>query len=192
MRPHGSFLLIGNTISVDFVNTESMRDGAIVDSLQSEGDLLRWARAAGLEVDLARAKAGSRGELAPEVRELRAALRRLFEACIQAQRPSASDLSRVNTFLTAPAPAPPLWYRSGQFGRGSRAIGDRHGVLARVAEDAAAVLTGAERGALRRCAGEHCVLLFLDRSRAGGRRWCSMDVCGNRSKVAAHYKRTKT
>jgi predicted RNA-binding Zn ribbon-like protein len=41
------------------------------------------------------------------------------------------------------------------------------------------------------CEGPVCTLLFLDRTRARARRWCSMAVCGNRAKQAAHRTRTR-
>jgi predicted RNA-binding Zn ribbon-like protein len=45
---------------------------------------------------------------------------------------------------------------------------------------------------LRRCANhDTCVLMFLDTSRSHTRRWCSMELCGNRSKVAAHDARSR-
>src|SRR3984957_20530902 len=42
---------------------------------------------------------------------------------------------------------------------------------------------------VRACEGHDCVLLFVDRTRGHGRRWCSMSVCGNRAKQAAHRER---
>ena len=42
---------------------------------------------------------------------------------------------------------------------------------------------------IRKCANPRCVLYFRDRSRTHRRRWCSMAVCGNRMKVAAHVRR---
>ena len=42
---------------------------------------------------------------------------------------------------------------------------------------------------IRGCEGPVCTLLFLDRTKAHGRRWCSMAVCGNRAKAAAHRAR---
>ncbi|MGH3244471.1 MAG: CGNR zinc finger domain-containing protein [Spirillospora sp.] len=45
---------------------------------------------------------------------------------------------------------------------------------------------------LRHCDGPECVLWFLDTSRNGRRRWCSMSGCGNRAKANAHYARTTT
>ena len=44
---------------------------------------------------------------------------------------------------------------------------------------------------VRRCAASDCVLVFLDVSRNGGRRWCSMATCGSRSKAADYYRRTR-
>ena len=42
---------------------------------------------------------------------------------------------------------------------------------------------------IRACEGSACTLLFLDRTKAHTRRWCSMAVCGNRAKAAAHRAR---
>ncbi len=39
---------------------------------------------------------------------------------------------------------------------------------------------------IRRCEGSACTLMFYDRSKTHARRWCSMAVCGNRAKAAAH------
>jgi predicted RNA-binding Zn ribbon-like protein len=42
---------------------------------------------------------------------------------------------------------------------------------------------------VRRCAGNDCLLTFVDTSRPGRRRWCSMERCGNRAKVRAFRNR---
>jgi len=42
---------------------------------------------------------------------------------------------------------------------------------------------------VKACQGQRCTLLFLDRTRGHARRWCSMSVCGNRAKQAAHRQR---
>ena len=44
---------------------------------------------------------------------------------------------------------------------------------------------------VKACEGPECTLLFVDRTRGRGRRWCSMAVCGNRAKQAAHRKRSR-
>jgi predicted RNA-binding Zn ribbon-like protein len=44
---------------------------------------------------------------------------------------------------------------------------------------------------VKACEGHNCTLLFADHTRGRARRWCSMGVCGNRAKVAAHRSRKK-
>jgi predicted RNA-binding Zn ribbon-like protein len=63
------------------------------------------------------------------------------------------------------------------------------GLLAPVAAAAAELLSTGDRARLRRCSAEGCGRWFYDVSRNGRRRWCSMARCGNRAKVAAHYRR---
>ncbi|HVE08530.1 MAG TPA: CGNR zinc finger domain-containing protein [Paraburkholderia sp.] len=44
---------------------------------------------------------------------------------------------------------------------------------------------------VKACEGPACTLMFADHTRGHARRWCSMAICGNRAKVAAHRKRQK-
>ncbi|MEW6343761.1 MAG: CGNR zinc finger domain-containing protein [Paraburkholderia sp.] len=44
---------------------------------------------------------------------------------------------------------------------------------------------------VKACEGPRCTLMFADHTRGHARRWCSMAICGNRAKVAAHRKRIR-
>jgi predicted RNA-binding Zn ribbon-like protein len=44
---------------------------------------------------------------------------------------------------------------------------------------------------IRSCDDEHCVLWFVDTSKSGQRRWCTMERCGNRAKARRHYTRAR-
>jgi predicted RNA-binding Zn ribbon-like protein len=114
---------------------------------------------------------------------LRAAVRALLEV----EEPEPADVERLNTLLATQ--------------RGALHLDpeDRHTVRL-VAPDAdaqlrldiaAAVLDvfRHDRRLIRRCANPACVLLFLDVSKSGRRRWCDMATCGNRAKAAAHAAR---
>jgi predicted RNA-binding Zn ribbon-like protein len=59
-------------------------------------------------------------------------------------------------------------------------------VLGAAAADAIDLVASAASRRLRMCAGDHCLLLFLDTSRPGNRRWCSMQRCGNRNKISTY------
>jgi predicted RNA-binding Zn ribbon-like protein len=60
-------------------------------------------------------------------------------------------------------------------------------ILARVHE---AQATGAWKR-LKACPGPHCGWLFYDASRNASSRWCSMSICGNRTKTAAYRRRRR-
>jgi len=44
---------------------------------------------------------------------------------------------------------------------------------------------------VKACEGPTCTLFFADHTRGRARRWCSMAICGNRAKQAAHRHRLK-
>jgi predicted RNA-binding Zn ribbon-like protein len=44
---------------------------------------------------------------------------------------------------------------------------------------------------VRKCENPECTLIFHDTTKSHRRRWCSMAVCGNRAKAAAHRARLK-
>ena len=60
-----------------------------------------------------------------------------------------------------------------------------------VARDAAVFLTSVRLSRLRTCANPRCRWLFVDVTRNGMRRWCSMAVCGNRAKVGRYRQRQR-
>jgi len=62
-------------------------------------------------------------------------------------------------------------------------------LFAPLAHGAATLFAGADRNRIRKCG--QCVLHFYDTSKKGTRRWCSMQLCGNRLKVAAYAARQR-
>ncbi|MCC2613730.1 ABATE domain-containing protein [Neorhizobium sp. Rsf11] len=62
-------------------------------------------------------------------------------------------------------------------------------LLAPIAEAMGQLVCTEEFTDIKACEGHDCTLLFIDRTRGRRRRWCSMAVCGNRAKQAAHRAR---
>jgi predicted RNA-binding Zn ribbon-like protein len=60
-----------------------------------------------------------------------------------------------------------------------------------IANALADVVCSANFAHIKRCEGHACTLFFLDKTKGHKRRWCSMAVCGNRAKQAAHRERAK-
>jgi predicted RNA-binding Zn ribbon-like protein len=64
-------------------------------------------------------------------------------------------------------------------------------LLLPIAEALAQCVCDEDFANIRVCEGHVCTLIFADRTRRRARRWCSMAVCGNRAKQAAHRHRLK-
>jgi predicted RNA-binding Zn ribbon-like protein len=66
------------------------------------------------------------------------------------------------------------------------------GTIALIAREAVELLSGPERELIRECAAAPCSLLYLDHSRGRRRRWCEMERCGSRAKMADYRQRKAT
>jgi predicted RNA-binding Zn ribbon-like protein len=147
--------------------------------LAGPGDLDRWLRSAGLGAD---------ASVTPEdVRlawSLREAIHGVATSLIAGEdAPEARDT--LNRIAAGEAAIPVL------DAKGVRLSGGPGALLAALARDAILLLGGERAARIRRCEGQDCALLFVDTSRTGDRRWCSMAGCGNRAKVAEHRRRRR-
>ncbi|MEV6825825.1 ABATE domain-containing protein [Amycolatopsis sp. NPDC051102] len=114
-------------------------------------------------------------------RDARGVREAVHELLTGSLRPSSRQ--RLNRFAALPVPAPSL-SASGELRW--QAADPASAMLASVARDALELATSPEFARVRRCAGSRCGALFLDTSRPGTRRWCSMEVCGNQAKKSTY------
>ena len=177
------FRFRGGRLPLDLPATLAGRvSGNHREALAAPGDLDRWLVAAGLADGLA----GASAEDLSAARALRETLFVLAMARAEDRPLPDTPREALNTFAAQPAAAP--WLdASGE----RRWTGGARALLAGVAREAIELLGGPEAGRIRQCAGPTCAILFLDTSRKGDRRWCSMSACGNRAKVAAFRGREK-
>ena len=110
-----------------------------------------------------------------QARHLRDALFR-----ITTKNPEPDDLATLNAAAANPALVPAIAQDGTRHWAGTP-TGTQ--LLATVARDAIDLLTGPFSHRVRTCAADNCSLVYVDTSRPGRRRWCSMDRCGNRHKV---------
>jgi predicted RNA-binding Zn ribbon-like protein len=75
--------------------------------------------------------------------------------------------------------------------RASRRWESPESLLMPIAEALAKLVCEEDFTHVKACEGPKCTLMFVDHTRGHARRWCSMAVCGNRAKVAAHRQRIK-
>jgi predicted RNA-binding Zn ribbon-like protein len=171
-------------LSIDFANTRFWRGSAApTEQLGTREALRAWCRSQGLP-DVA----WSEGQFV-EALALREAIYGVFAAASAGTAPAKTDLDRLNRALdTAPARRR-LARTAGHYGWD---VGKLDATpLAPVVWSAADLLTQPLIERVRLCANEKCLWLFLDESKSGNRRWCSMSACGNRAKAHRHYARQK-
>lgn len=183
------------TLSIDFANTLYWRGSdPPTETFGTMDDLLSWCRdQAGVPAGLAeacRARGEEVGEPAMLARALalREALYRLFHAQAEQREPQADDLALLGGFLAEAAPRVALARIDGGYawriGEGRATLA---GLLSPVLWSAIDLLGGARLAKVKRCANDACQWLFIDDSKNGSRRWCSMSSCGNRAKAYRHY-----
>ena len=181
-------------VTLDFLATLSGRPGNRIERLATPRDLTRWIAEAGMAAGagmaaapgMAPAPSASR-ELLDDARELREAIRRVLDCARQGNRPEGSDLLLLNEWARSPIPAPQIGPDFARLLVGADAVS---GALAHIARESVDLVTGPDLVRVRSCAG--CSLQFIDRSRPGTRRWCSMERCGNRSKTARYRHNRST
>jgi predicted RNA-binding Zn ribbon-like protein len=172
-----------------YANTRYWRGSATpTEDLKNPADLLRWTASAGkLPAELVERfrQPASMFEAAIALRET---MHRCFAATAAGRAPDEADLASLNAALSE-APARQRFAIGGwQIGAPAPSVGV---LLAPVLWSAADLLVGSQLSRVRQCANAECGWLFLDNSKSGNRRWCSMSACGNRAKAHRHYLRQK-
>jgi predicted RNA-binding Zn ribbon-like protein len=181
--------MIRPDLCLEFVNTRFWRGQAEpTETLKAPEDLAAWTAA----------QAGQRAPRPPSPREferaieVREMLHRLFDAEAGGKSPATRDLEGLNHALAAAPARTTLRRERGGYGwdvdaKSATALS----LLAPVLWSAGDLLAGPRLDRVRRCANPECGWLFLDDSRAGKRRWCSMQSCGNRAKARRHYHKSR-
>jgi predicted RNA-binding Zn ribbon-like protein len=202
-RGAGAELVPGfpDDLCLGFANTRYYRGSdAPTETLGDLGALLAWCRSVALltasgERTLKRAwrEDAAGAEVFAETVALRELIYRIFFSTAETEAPSPHDLDDLNRALRA-APERIGIARAGS-GFAWRVAPLKEpsvaALLAPVTWSAANLLTGTRLARVRHCANERCLWLFLDDSKSGTRRWCSMSACGNRAKAHRHYVRQK-
>lgn len=181
----------GGRPSLDFVNTRRDREGGGIEHLTGPRDLAAWLTASGalpapVKVD---------ADLWAEAIELREAIDAALRAVVDGRAAPAAALRVLNRWLACAGDQPPrVRNKSGLTVLQTATVKQRDGgeALGALALDAAQLIGTDLRSRLRICPGTECGGRFLDDSPAARRRWCSMQICGNRHKAAIHRQRHQT
>ena len=191
------FLNVGGRLAVDFVNSvyspigpdAALRDWeglveflaeAKVISPERAVDLLAWKHSAPQALPA----------LVEKALRLRVAIRSSLEARIAGTPIGEAMVEPINDVLAITEGHDELVWEDGEWGLKFHAREEAiEWLLAAIARSAAEIIAEGADAPLRRCANPSCGVLFYDTSRNGRRRWCMMNLCGNRNKVAAFARR---
>jgi predicted RNA-binding Zn ribbon-like protein len=187
-------------LCLDFANTLAYRGSSPQESLQTLADLLKWcADARSVPSGVSHQMRGwldkhpkRAADIFSEAIALREVIYRVFHSVASSANPDDGDLSLLNRALRDTPPRTAVKRSAEGFGWEVEESKPSAGLLlAPVLWSAGDLLVGSELGRLRECSNDKCLWLFLDDSKNGTRRWCSMQSCGNRAKAHRHYLRQK-
>jgi predicted RNA-binding Zn ribbon-like protein len=188
----GSLPLIADDLALDFTNTESGRGlPAHQNHFREAGHVVEWLRHAKAlpaeDADWLRDRSSERADLAADLLaraiELRQSIHAIGAALGRRAKPpeeALAGLSALHARFVAKAELAPgimscRWLWSVRASPVEAALGP-------IALAAVCLFTEGDFHRIRECEGHACGWLFYDRSKNNRRRWCEMEVCGNRAK----------
>jgi predicted RNA-binding Zn ribbon-like protein len=194
-------IFVADALGLDFLNSVATPVNTEIDWIDDGDGLLAWLEQAQLApaetLKTLRAMSAELDNVAAQARNLREWFRRFVRQ--RKGRPLTSgDLSELE-------PLNRLLDRDEGFGRIVASHGHASGLefqtmrrwrspealLLPIAEALAKFVCEEDFSNVKACEGPACTLMFADHTRGRARRWCSMAICGNRAKQAAHRHRLK-
>ena len=201
-RPPAIF--VGDALGLDFLNSIATPVDTPIDWIDDGAGLLNWLEQAQLvPTDVLKrirgeALPGELDKIADQARSLREWSRgfvrkhkgrRLTAKSLAELEPLNRLLERDDSYkriVSGPkGEEQPLQLQTIRRWRTPEAL------LSPVGEALAQLVCTEDFSDVKACEGPACTLLFADHTRGRTRRWCSMAICGNRAKQAAHRHRLK-
>jgi predicted RNA-binding Zn ribbon-like protein len=202
MGPRLPAIFVGDAPGLDFLNSIATPVDAPVDWIDDGEGFVSWLEQArlvpadALASIRAHALPGELDKVADQARSLREWFR-VFVRQHKGRPLAAASLAQLK-------PLNHLLERDDSFSRIAPGAGGEHLQLQRVSrwrtaealllpigEALAQLVCVEDFSNVKACEGPVCTLLFADHTRGHARRWCSMALCGNRAKQAAHRHRVK-
>lgn len=197
----GSLELVGGELALDFANTSSGRGWpSHLEHLRSAENVVDWARHAKLlsaaDALWLGAKVGADAALARKMLSRALRLREGIHAIaveLAAGHPApgvaVDGLAKAHASYLARAKL------ASEAGRYVWSWEPREApveaLLGPIALSAMTTLTQADLARVKRCGNEKCGWVFFDATKNKSRRWCEMEVCGNRAKQSRHIAKAR-
>jgi predicted RNA-binding Zn ribbon-like protein len=201
--PRGPALFVADAAALDFLNSIATPIDEPVDWIDDGAGWLEWLKQAGwvedavLERLQAQAMPGEMERVAAQARSLREWFRG-FVLKYKGKPLQASvltELEALNRLLERDEKYTQIALQDGDTPKLAWQLQRRwrspDSLLLPLGEVLAQFVSDEDFSNVKCCEGPNCTLMFVDHTRGRKRRWCSMAVCGNRAKAAAHRERQK-
>lgn len=182
-------LLDGNHLCLNFINTIHNR---YVDEPQdyiiNQTTWQQWLQRVGLCTDVLVSE--SHHFDVESLRQLRALLYRVFYGVIYGNTPTKKDMTALNRQMLKLRKATTINFENGIPTEHIKIDDeDLNSYLLFIIEAAHQLLFFEDISRIKEC--RNCGWLFLDKSKAGKRKWCNMKTCGNEVKARRHYQKVQ-
>jgi predicted RNA-binding Zn ribbon-like protein len=197
-------LFIAGDPALDFLNSVATPVDVPVEWLDDGEGLLSWlgqaqlVSAAVLRQVRAHSQPGELNKVADQARSLREWFRGFVETHRghRLARDDLRKLERLNRLLQRDDSFSQIAPGTSRHGNAfelhtMRKWRSPEALLFPIAEALARFVCSEDFTHVKACEGSSCTLLFTDHTRSRARRWCSMAICGNRAKQAAHRERLR-
>ncbi|MBY0403476.1 MAG: CGNR zinc finger domain-containing protein [Cyanobacteria bacterium] len=193
-------LYIGGHRAMDFLNTSFVFFNRPFDLLKNFSDLLRWLVGAGLLKEEEKTQLLSLYDNSPQadalllqVKHLRTLLQQFVLGVDLDNTKRSQILQDMNHFLQGFAFTNKLsWNAENTVEHHSSSVMPQPLSLVQpFIEISIDFLLHANLKYVQKCENEPCALYFIDISKNKSRRWCSMDHCGNKTKVNKFRQKQK-
>jgi predicted RNA-binding Zn ribbon-like protein len=176
---------VGGHVVLDLANTVFHRKEPVADNelLKSVRDVSSWCQSAGLisAADGRKLNSQTGDELVNAVHRIREQVWTVFDAVSVGEAPPAKALGALLRQAGRGMGAESVSFADARMTKLAGKFGDAHAIPSALAVLAVEALFVLPRNRVRSCA--RCGWLFVDVSKGGRRRWCSMGTCGNREKA---------
>ncbi len=176
-------VFVTETLGLSFIATVAQWGGAEADRLYSPDRLGEWLDMVGLPPLRRTVNRAEQDVLA----DLRRAVYRTVMARLAGGVAARGDLCLLNEYAGLPRIRPVIaedaWNLTYPQGMSFASL------LSELSNSALDAVAGPWSGRMRRCERSPCTHVFIDKTAAGRRRWCTSEGCGNVARARAHRSR---
>jgi predicted RNA-binding Zn ribbon-like protein len=186
----GAIFFCGGLTCIDFCNTfDHLHTPPQYDLFPDRATILQWGQAAGiLPSGFQDTAAGNQRSLV-HIYDLRSLISNLLLAFAHSGIPNETEFAAFNARLREVNASIKIVSTAGGYTQVCNADDPLEQIVCAVVRSTADLLLSNQPERIKQCGG--CGWLFYDTSRNQLRRWCNMEICGNRAKARRHYERVQ-